>query len=144
MSKKTSWKQEVLLLEGKKNGCAVKLKRLKPNYKKTLTQFQGSRHLRVNIVVDLGFPELTTDQIEQLCQAAENAARNFILSKVSKKQIEKLDIAVEAEGQKPVNVSVEIELILAPQAKGVDADAIVSQAVNKAHNATEAFLRKLK
>jgi len=95
-------------------------------------------------VVELGIPELTTEQIEQLCQIAEDAARNHILSKVSNKQIEQLDICVEAEGQKPVEVTVEIDLELSPEVEGVDAEELVKEAKSKAHGAIENFLRKLK
>lgn len=95
-------------------------------------------------MVELGFPELTTEQIENLCTVAENAARKYILSKVSNKDIDRLDISVEADGSKPVNVTVEIDLILGSQTKNVDADALVKEAVNEAHGATENFLRKIK
>jgi hypothetical protein len=98
----------------------------------------------VKLVVELGFPELTTEQIETLCSTAENAARKYILSKVSNKDIDRLDISVEADGSKPVNVTVEIDLILASQTKNVDAEALVKEAVNEAHEATENFLRKIK
>ena len=95
-------------------------------------------------MVELGFPELTTEQIENLCSTAENAARKYVLSKVSNKDIDRLDISVEADGSKPVNVAVEIDLILGSQTKNVDADALVKEAVNEAHKATENFLRKIK
>jgi hypothetical protein len=96
------------------------------------------------LVVELGIPELTTEQIETLCSTAEDAARKYVLSKVSNKDIDRLDISVEADGSKPVNVTVEINLILASQTKDVDADALVKEAVNQAHKATENFLRKIK
>jgi hypothetical protein len=95
-------------------------------------------------VVELGIPELTTQQTEQLCEIAENAARNHILSKLSSKQVDRLDICVEAEGQKPVEVSVEVDLVLASNVEGVDAEALVKEASSKAHDAAENFLRKLK
>jgi hypothetical protein len=98
----------------------------------------------VKTVVDLGFPELTTDQIEQLCQTAEKAARNFILSKVSNKQVETLDIAVEVEGEKPVNVIVEVNLVLSPKVQGVDVETLVKEATNQAQQASENYLRQLK
>ena len=69
-------------------------------------------------MVELGIPELTTEQIETLCSTAENAARKYVLSKVSSKMVDRLDISVEAVGSKPVNVTVEIELVLTPAAKG--------------------------
>jgi hypothetical protein len=96
------------------------------------------------LVGELGFPELTTEQIELLCQTAEAAARKYVLSKVSQKDVDRLDISVEADGAKPVSVTVEINLILSPQTKNVDADALVKEAVNEAHKATENFLRKIK
>ncbi len=95
-------------------------------------------------MVELGFPELTTEQIELLCQTAEDAARKYVLSKVTHKNIEFLDIIVEADGAKPVNVTVEIDLTLTPQTKDIDAEALVKAAVKEAHKATENFLRKLK
>ncbi len=96
------------------------------------------------LVVELGFPELTTEQIELLCQTAEAAARKYVLSKVSQKNVDHLDISVEADGSKPVNVTVEINLILASQTKDVDADTLVKEAVDVAHKAIENFLRKIK
>ncbi len=95
-------------------------------------------------MVELGIPELTTEQIELLCQTAEDAARRKVLSKVSSKQIDHLDISVEADGSKPVNVTVEIDLVLSPEAKGVDVEALVHEAVAEAHRAIENFLRKIK
>lgn len=58
--------------------------------------------------------------------------------------VDRLDISVEAEGSKPVNVTVEIDLQLTPEAKDVDADALVKEATKAAHNAVENFLRKIK
>ena len=93
---------------------------------------------------ELGFPELTTEQIELLCQTAEAAARKYVLSKVSQKDVERLDISVEADGAKPVNLTVEVNLVLAPKTKDVDAEALVKEAVDVAHKETEIFLRKIK
>jgi len=92
---------------------------------------------------ELGFPELSAEQIELLCQIAEEAARKSIMSKVSNKDIERLDIAVEVEGTKPVNVTVEINLLLAKTTQG-DAEAYVKAAIAEAHRASENFLSKLK
>ena len=96
------------------------------------------------MLVELGLPELTTEQIEVLCSKAENAARKYILSKISSKIIEKLDISVEAEGTKPVQLTVEINLVLASNVKDVEANKIVNEAVAEGHQASENFLRKLK
>ena len=95
-------------------------------------------------MVELGIPELSTEQIEALCATAENAARKYVLSKVSSKMVDRLDISVEAEGSKPVSVTVEINLILASEANDVDAQALASEAANEANKASKKFLRKLK
>ena len=95
-------------------------------------------------MVELGIPELTTEQIETLCSTAENAARKYVLSKVSSKMVDKLDISVEAEGSRPVNVMVEIDLRLLPETKVVDAEALVKEATSAAHKAVENFLRMAK
>ena len=93
---------------------------------------------------ELGIPDLTTEQIETLCSTAEDAARKHILSKVSLKMVEKLDISVEVEGTKPVNVTVEVDLVLSPKMKDFDANALANDAVKKALEAIEIYLRKLK
>jgi GGDEF domain-containing protein len=98
----------------------------------------------VKRVEELGIPDLTTEQIETLCSTAENAARKHILSKVPFKMVEKLNISVEAEGTKPVNVTVEIDLALSPKMKDFDADTLVKEAMKEAHKASENYLRKLK
>jgi len=95
-------------------------------------------------VVELGIPDLTTEQIETLCSRAENVARKYVLSKVSSKMVDRLDISVEAAGSKPLNVTVEVDLVLTPQSEGVDADALVKEATNEAHKAIENYLRKIK
>jgi len=95
-------------------------------------------------VVELGIPELTTEQIETLCQTTENAARKAVLAKVSSKMIDKLDVSVEAEGAKPVKVTVEIALELTPETKGIDTEELVKEATGIAHQAAEKYLRSLK
>jgi post-segregation antitoxin (ccd killing protein) len=58
--------------------------------------------------------------------------------------IDRLDISVEAAGSKPVNVTVEIDLVLSPAAKDIDAQVLVKEAINEAHKASENYLRKIK
>jgi hypothetical protein len=98
----------------------------------------------VKLVVELGIPDLTTEQIETLCSTAENAARKFVFSKVSSKMVDRLDICVEAVGTKPLNVTVEVDLVLTPQSEGCDPEAVVKEATSEAHKAIEKYLRKIK
>jgi hypothetical protein len=97
----------------------------------------------VKLVEELGLPELTAEQIETLCSTAESAARKHILTKVSPKMIERLNISVEANGAKPVNLTVEIDMALSPQMKDFDSGKLVGEAVKEALKASENYLRKL-
>jgi hypothetical protein len=98
----------------------------------------------VELVKELDIPELTTEQIEQLCLTVEKAAREYILSKVSPKRIEELNISVETEGAKPVRLNVEVDVILSPLMKETHAQKLVDEAVKEAFVSVEEFLRELK
>jgi len=98
----------------------------------------------VKRVEELGLPDLTTEQIETLCSTAEDAARKHILSKVPLKMVDNLNVSVEVEGAKPLNVTVEVDLALSPKMKGFNAEALVNDAVKVALEASEIYLRKLK
>jgi hypothetical protein len=93
--------------------------------------------------VDFGLPELTEEQIEEVCAVAEDAARKYIFSKVNAKMVENLDISVEAEGSKPVNLTIEVVLVLLPEAKLINEKALAGESVKEAFKAIENYLRKL-
>jgi len=57
--------------------------------------------------------------------------------------VDNLDICVEAEGAKPVNLSVEVDLVLSAEAKGIKHKTLVDEAVAEAFKAIEIYLRKL-
>jgi len=94
-------------------------------------------------LVELGLPELSTVQVENLCETAEDAARKYIYAKINSKLIDRLDITVEAQGTKPLDLSVEITLTLNEAVKDVDTNTLVNEAVAQAHLVSETFLRKL-
>jgi len=62
----------------------------------------------------MGIPELTDEQVEELCGTAEKAARGYILSKIPSERISILNITVDTEGSKPVTVNVDVEVTLSP------------------------------
>jgi len=97
----------------------------------------------VELVEELGLPELTTEQIEALCSTAEDAARKHVLSKVPAKKVERLNISVEADGAKPLNLTVEIDMALSSQMKDLDSEKLANEAVKEALKASENYLRKL-
>jgi hypothetical protein len=95
-------------------------------------------------VEQLELPELTTEQTETLCSTAEDAARKYILSRTTSKNIENLSISVEAEGSKPLNLSIEVDLTLTTETKGIDPRKLAVEAAKQALKAAENFLRHLK
>jgi hypothetical protein len=92
---------------------------------------------------ELGLPELTTEQVEQLCTLAETAARKHVLSKVPSKNIETLNICAEAEGIKPLKLTVDVEIVLSPENKNVDSKKLSDEAVKQAFESAEEYLRTL-
>jgi hypothetical protein len=97
----------------------------------------------VTALVDLGIPELTDEQIEAISQAADDAARKHIFSKIKQKRVEKLDVIVEAEGAKPVCFTVQVDLVVIPEARDVNEKALAEEGVKAAFDAIESRLRKL-
>ena len=92
----------------------------------------------------LSLPGLTSEQIENLCSTVENAAREYIFSKVPSKTVEKLNISVEAEGAKPLDITIDVEAALSLQAKGIALNKFVDDAAKEALKAGEDYLRTLK
>ena len=92
---------------------------------------------------NLGLPELTNEQIEQLCSIAEEAARKHILSKVPSKKVETLNITAEAQHTKPLQLTVDVDITLSKSLKNYDAQKLCDDAVQKAFASAEEYLRKL-
>lgn len=92
----------------------------------------------------LGLPELTTNQIELLSKTAETAAKKYVLSKISLKLVETLNIIVETTSEKPVTISVEVILVLSPKAKNTNVELIAKEAVKEALKTSENYLSNLK
>jgi Protein of unknown function (DUF3194) len=95
-------------------------------------------------VEELGLPELTSEQIEELCTTVEDAAKKYIFSKVSPKMVERFNISVEAEGEKPLRLIVDVDIALAPSLKEYAIDQLVKDATKEALKASDDYLRKLK
>lgn len=91
-----------------------------------------------------GIPELTLEQVEELCELAEQAAREYVLSKVSTSRIVALDVAVDAEGTKPVTVNVDVTVVLSPLMKDFDVESLTKEATKQAFAQIEEYLRELK
>ena len=92
---------------------------------------------------ETGIPELTLEQVEELCERAEQAAREYILSKISKNRIVTIDLTVDTEGTKPLTVNVDVTLVLSPLMKGFDVEALTKEAVKRAFAHIEGCLGEL-
>jgi len=95
-------------------------------------------------VKEIGIPELTSEEIEELCSIAEKAAREYVLSKVPPKRIDVLNVSVEAEGAKPVTLTIEVDVSLSPLMKNFDAQKLANEAVKEAYASAEEYVRELK
>jgi hypothetical protein len=93
---------------------------------------------------EIGIPELTLEQVAELCERAEQAARGYVLSKVSRSRIAVLDVSVDAEGTKPVTANVDVTVVLSPLMKDFDVEALTKEATKQAFNSIEEYLRELK
>ncbi|MEM3622432.1 MAG: DUF3194 domain-containing protein [Candidatus Bathyarchaeia archaeon] len=93
---------------------------------------------------DLGIPELTSEQVEELCAVAEKAAREYVTARVPSKRIETLNISVEVEGTKPVTVAIDVDVVLSPLMKDFDVKELVEGAVKDAFVSVDEYLRALK
>lgn len=85
--------------------------------------------------------EPTTDEVEQICMAAEEAARKYLLSKIPLKRVSDLDVTVDAVGDKPLVVSVDVAIELA--SGNQDSQPLVDEATELAFSAAEAKAREL-
>jgi len=83
----------------------------------------------------------TEEEIEEICVAAQEAARGHLLSKVSLKRVSDLDVTVEAEGDKPLVLYVDVAVEL--ESGDEDLSPLVDEATEVAFSAAEAKTKEL-
>jgi len=84
---------------------------------------------------------LKDEEIEVICNAAEEAARNFILSKIPLKHVEDLDLTVEAVGDKPLSLTVEVAV--ETELENSVLQTLMDEATDAAFAAAERKVREL-
>jgi hypothetical protein len=92
---------------------------------------------------EIGILELTLEQVEELCEIAEETAREYVLSKVPPRRISTLNVTVDAEGTKPITINVDVEVVLSPLMKNFDVEKLVKEATERAFASIRKYLRKL-
>jgi len=90
-----------------------------------------------------GIPELTLEQVAELCERAEQAARAYVLSKLPTSRIATLDVTVDAEGTKPVTANVDVTVVLSPLMKDFDVETLTKESTKRAFAHIEEYLREL-
>jgi anti-sigma regulatory factor (Ser/Thr protein kinase) len=83
----------------------------------------------------------TEEEIEEMCLAAQEAARNHVVSKVSLKRISDIDVTVEAIGDKPLTLLVDVGIEL--ESGNEDLGPLVDEATDIAFLAAEKKAREL-
>ena len=91
----------------------------------------------------LDLPELDDEQIEELCSRAEEAARNHVLSKVSEKETETLDVCAWAEKKNHLTLAIDVQVKLSSRLKDFDVKTLADEAVKAGFKSAEEYLREL-
>jgi hypothetical protein len=92
---------------------------------------------------EIGIPELTLEQVEEICEGAEKTAREHILSQIPASRIAILDVTVDTEGTKPLTINVDTTVVLSPLMKDFDVKTLTKVATKKAFAHIEEYLREL-
>jgi len=83
----------------------------------------------------------TTEEIEQICIATDEAARRVLFNRISLKLMSDLDVTVEASGDKPLVLDVDIGVELLVRDENLQ--ALVDRATDAALLAADAKVREL-
>ena len=97
----------------------------------------------MELLGQISIPELTEIQLQALTEIAEKTARDYVLSKVPKRNIIALDIAIESAGAETITISVDVDLTISPLMTTHDAQKLASEASKVAFQAIEQYLREL-
>lgn|GEM_PF-472328 len=84
----------------------------------------------------------TEQELEIICDSAEDAARKTIFKKVDSKQITDLDITIESHGDKPLTLIVDISI--SPRNTNDEITKLIDIACDEALSAAEMKVKELK
>jgi hypothetical protein len=86
---------------------------------------------------------LTYEELERICDLAEEAARRYIASKVPKEGISDLTITVSIESSESLNVDVDVEVRLSPLYGNLNVKELARGSVKAAFEAIEEYLKQV-
>lgn len=86
---------------------------------------------------------LSDDQIEKLCTLADEAARKYVTSKISKNEISDLTISVDLEETKGLKVEVVVDLMLSESFTEADVKNLADEAVKSAFKVIDEYMKEV-
>jgi len=84
---------------------------------------------------------LSYEQLERLCEIAEEAARRYVTSRIPNRGISDLSITVNSVDSETLNLEIDVEITLSPLFRKVNVKKLAEEAVNAAFEAAEKYLR---
>jgi L-fucose isomerase-like protein len=94
-------------------------------------------------LVEVRRPSLSYDQLERLCEIAEEAARRYISSRIPSRGISDLYVSVNSVDSENLTLEIDVEVNLSPLFRKVDVKKLAEEAVEAAFKAAEDYLREL-
>ncbi len=84
---------------------------------------------------------LKQEEIGEICEASEDAARKTLFAKLSLKQVSDFEIAVEATGDKPLTLTIDISA--SPDMSNGRLGRMIEEACDRAFEAAEQKAKEL-
>ena len=97
----------------------------------------------MNSLEEVRKTSLSYEQLERLCEIAEEAARKYVTSRIPDRGISDLSISVNSTDSETLNLEIDVEIILSPLFKKVDVKKLAEEAINAAFKAAEEYLREI-
>lgn len=88
--------------------------------------------------------DLSYEEIEKICEVAEEAARKYIMSKVPSEYVSDLSISIDVESLETLNVDIDIEIELSPIYRKANVEEIAKGSVKAAFDAIERYLENIR
>ena len=97
----------------------------------------------MNSLIEVRRKSLSYEQLERLCEIAEEAARRYISLKIPNHGIHDLSISVNSIDSETLNLEVDVEVTLSPLFRNIDVEKLAEEAINAAFKAAENYLREI-
>lgn len=97
----------------------------------------------MNSLKEVRRTSLSYEQLERLCEIAEEAARRYVTSRIPNRGISDLSITVNSMDSEALSLEIDVEITLSPVFREVDVEKLAKEAVDVAFKAAEDYLREI-